>query len=405
MNGTEKLSVYTITLCNLRRRPFRTACLVFLVFLLSFVLFGGSLLAYSAAKGADNMAKRLGADLMVIPRESNQQFEGALLRSEPGTFYFDARWMDKIAGAPGVARVSPQLFVASLNAGCCTVPVQLIGFDPRTDFMVKPWIQTFLPGELRDGEIVVGGLVAARVGETLSFFGRPYRIAARLDRTGLGFDSSVFMNMNTAKNAVRDYVNNGGNFPQENAVSSIAVQLADGYTLRDVAANIYHEIGWEENGMTLVFGERLLATVADGLRTLLVFIGALAGLLWVLAMLVLGVVFSVSLSERRREFGIFRALGASRLRLASLILSESAMVSLVGSLAGIFASGLLVIPFRAYISRVIRMPSVQPVPAMLFLLALASFLVSFAAGPLASIASAIKAGRGETFTAIRVDGL
>ncbi|MDR1100583.1 MAG: ABC transporter permease, partial [Treponema sp.] len=115
MNGTEKLSTGAITWCNLRRRPFRTACLVFLVFLLSFVLFGGSLLAYSAAKGADNMAKRLGADLMVIPKESGQQFEGALLRSEPGTFYFDARWMDKIAGAAGVARASPQLFVASLN--------------------------------------------------------------------------------------------------------------------------------------------------------------------------------------------------------------------------------------------------------------------------------------------------
>ncbi|MDR1901658.1 MAG: FtsX-like permease family protein, partial [Treponema sp.] len=120
------------------------------------------------------------------------------------------------------------------------------------------------------------------------------------------------------------------------------------------------------------------------LVSLLSFIGTLVGILWILAILVLAVVFSVIIAERRREFGIFRALGASRFRLVSLIVSESALISFWGALTGIFLSGLLILPFRVYISRIINMPFVQPSLVVLLCIAAASFLVSFFAGPLAS---------------------
>jgi putative ABC transport system permease protein len=397
-----QLTFTDIALCNLKQRPFRTTSLVLLVTALSFVLFGGSLLAYSLIGGADGLAKRLGADILIVPKGYDQKVEGILLRGEPSAFYMEADWIGKIAAVEGVRAVSPQLFVASLSSDCCSVPIQLIGFDQETDFIIEPWIKTALPRRLSDDEIVIGGSITGKVGDTLKFFGRIYRVAAKMENTGTGFDASVFMNMTAAQNAVNDHTAIGGALPPpDGSISSLTVMVGRDSTVDGVIRDINRAFDYGNSGIVPVAAKTIIHNVSGSLRMLVTFVAALAVLLWLLSVLVLAIVFSVILNERRQEFGILRSLGATRKKLILLVFLESGIVSLSGGLGGVSLAALCLLPFRFYIRETVNLPYMQPSGEHVILIAAVSLLLSFAVGPLAALFSSVKIGRSEPYAVIR----
>jgi putative ABC transport system permease protein len=406
MNTIAPLTFFEIARTNLYARPFRSLCILALVAIIGFVLFSGSLIGMSLLNGVDSMAKRLGADLLIVPQGYDKTIEGILLRSEPAAFYMDEAWVPKIAAIQGVHAVSPQLFITSLNASCCAMPVQLIGFDGATDFVVGSWIQTALKRRLSDREIVIGSAISGPVGSSITFFNREYRIVGRLDRTGMGFDASVFMNMNSARGVAQDYQTQGGLVPPgDQSVSSILVSIDPGFSPQNVYDRIQQTFGYGNSGIVPVLSKNIINTVAGGLRSLIGFIILLAIMLWIGAILIVSILFSVTLGERLQEFGIFRVIGLSKKRLIILILSESALVSLAGGLTGILGALLIMLPFRTLISEVIGMPYMLPSISAFLLFLLLSLCLSCIIGPLASLYPAVKIGRMEVYTAIRRNGL
>jgi ABC-type transport system, involved in lipoprotein release, permease component len=399
MGKVQRFTFFDLVFCNLKRRPFRTAALAVLVSILSFVLFSGSLISLSLKNGTDGLSKRLGADILVVPKGYEQKTENVLLRGDPSTFYMDAAWTEKIAAAKGVRAASPQLFVASLNADCCSTKVQIIGFDQKTDFTVEPWIKSALPGALSIDEVVVGADVAGKVGGKLRFFDRDYVIAAKMDSTGTGFDTSVFMSFEAAERAKSDYTAKSGRELPKNAVSSVTVLLEDGYSAGDVAENISGIL--DKNKISLIVSQKIMSSVSGNLRATVRFVTALAALLWVLSVLVLGIVFSAVLNERKREFGILRSLGATRKKLSFLVLWESGILSLLGGVLGMAISALFLFPFQTLIQRTISMPYLQPSFWQFFAVTAASLVLSFAVGPISSLASVFKISGGDAYSVIR----
>jgi putative ABC transport system permease protein len=405
MKREARLTLSGIAFCNLKRKPFRAACLTALVAVLAFVLCGGSLITASLSNGAEGLARRLGADILVLPSGYDNVVEGILLRGEPSTCYMDAGWAEKVAAVQGVEAVSPQLFIASLVSSCCSMPVQLIGFRQDTDFIIAPWIKTYLPADLALDEIVVGGSIISNPGDRLTFFGRQYQIAAKMENTGTGFDASVFMNMAAARQAMHDYAaQSGASLPPEDAISSLIVRVEEGFSGNEVSRTINKEFGYGQSGIVVLAAKTIISSVSGGLRALTSFIVILGFLLWIISIFVLAIVFSVIVSERKQEFGILRSLGATRKKLVALVLIEAGMVSLAGGGLGIFLSALLVLPFRIYIQESVNMPYMQPSWAFLGLFMLLSLLISCAAGPLAALFPALKIGKSDPYTVIREGG-
>ncbi len=395
------LTTINIALNNLKRKPFRTVSLILLVSIFACVLFGGTVLSKSLENGMNNLSQRMGADILAVPYGYEADIQSALLRGEPSTFYFDAGTTEKIARVEGVGDVSPQLYIATLSAGCCAYPLQLIGFEPKTDFVIQPWMSSSLQSPLADGEIVIGSSINAEVGQKLKFFDQNFLIAARLEKTGMGFDTSVFMNLSTAKQVARESERLKAHPVAENAdlISSVMVKIKDGYDVKGVANNILQ--AYAKESMHVVTAKNMLSDISGSLRGLTTYIYILAGVLWVLAVGVLLIVFSVTVNGRKREFGIFRVLGAPRSKLVKLILCESSLLSVFGAVAGMIAAALIVFPFSTYISSLLGLPYLQPSYGSMFIAAALSFLISFAVGPLASAYSAIKIGRSEIYTALR----
>jgi putative ABC transport system permease protein len=399
--NTRPLTTPRIAAANLKRVFFRTACLSLFVALLSFTLFGGSLLLRSLENGVGNLSQRLGADILAVPAGYEAEMQSALLRGEPSAFYFPAGVADKIAGVRGVGCVSPQIYIATLNSGCCAYPLQLIGFDPETDFIIQPWISNSLNHPLADGEIVVGGSINALPGQKIKFYNRLFPVAARLDKTGMGFDTSVFMNLATAKQLTRESARLQGHplAESEDIISSVAVKIDSGYEAKAVANAILQ--AYAKENIHVVVAKNMISAIAGSLRGLSASLYLAAGLLWIFAAAALAIVFSVTLSSRAREFSIYRVLGAPRSKLVRLILWESSLTSLFGALAGIAAAALLFFPFSAYIKFLVGLPYLGPSLGATAAAAALTFLMSFIVGPLASAYGMIKIGRSEIYRTIR----
>ena len=191
-----------LSLENLKAKPVRTACLVLTAAALAFTLFGGSLLALNLRQGLAVVTQRFGADLMVVPEGAGEQAQSSLLNGSINYFYFDSGVAESVAGIEGVDRASPQFYLASLATECCDAPVQLIAYDPATDFVVQPWVAEKRSGAVGDGQLVIGSRIFAEANGTIKLFNHEYPVAAQLSGSASGLDTSIFMTMNTMRRMI-----------------------------------------------------------------------------------------------------------------------------------------------------------------------------------------------------------
>jgi putative ABC transport system permease protein len=90
----------------------------------------------------------------------------------------------------------------------------------------------------------------------------------------------------------------------------------------------------------------------------------------VLSVLLIGLVFSMAASERRRELGALRALGATRRFVFQSLLSEAGILALTGAAIGLGLATLVTYLFRNFIISSLGLPFILPPP-----LSLAGFMV------------------------------
>lgn len=317
---------------NLRRRPARSAVLVAAIAL----LVAGLVFAASAVRrveaGVRRAADRLGADLLVVPAGSRGAAEDVLLDSAVKTFYMDGSVADRVRALKGVARVTTQTYLATIPGGCCDVPETIVvAFDPETDFVVSPWLEGHLGRRLGPGEAVVGAESAfnIRVGLTQvdgRIFGKVFRIAGVLDRTGTGLDTAIFVDARGAGELLR----RSPAKPPPGAVSIVFARVEDGVDPARVADAIEDTILEADGVARRDVGQRVLRALAAVGRVILVALGLGA----LLAGALTWAVFSGVATERVREVGLMRAIGAAESHVVRLFLLEVVLVGAIGSALG-----------------------------------------------------------------------
>ncbi len=397
----QEITIANLAWRNIQRRPFRSCCLIIIIMLFSATLFGGSVLMKNLSLGISGMANRLGADILVVPYGYEKNLEVALLRGEPSSFYLKANLMDKIKVIKGVEAVSPQLFIASLSAGCCTSKVQLIGFDQQSDFVIKPWLQTQLSQPLTDQQVVVGSKITSNVGDEIKFFNHPFKIAAKMDSTGMGFDTSVFMTIPAAQSLMKSAnLIEGDTDHFVNYVSSIFVKVDPDYQPKDVVNQMMPKYAIDYN-IDFVITKGMLSNISKWLNGFSTIVYSLSAIFWLLAIIVIFVIFSSSLNERKREISLLRILGASRSDLVKMLLRESLIISALGGIVGIVIAGVLIYAFSLLICQSIGLPCVNISITDGLIYALLVFLLTLIIGPLSSIYSALSLTKFDTYQTLR----
>jgi putative ABC transport system permease protein len=396
------LSTFYIALNNLNHHPFRTVSLIALVAVTAFLISGGTLLGVSLQSGVDSTRQRLGADAMIVPLGAERDIEGALLQGKPGTFYLRGDTARRLQSADGVERASAQLFIATFDSEHCAFPLQIIGYDPETDFVVAPWLAAKVPGGPGYGEVIMGSDINLAVGKKLLLFGSDFQTIGRLEKTGMGFDVSVFVNMETARALVDEYRSYVGAIPvpdDTGAVSAVMVDIAKGYETAAFAKNLREN--FRNDSISIVLPQAMIDSLGRNLNLTLMILRLLLTVLWLLSVTVLAIVFMVALNERKREFGMLRALGANKGKITGIILAEASLIGAAGALLGVGSLCLLVFPFNALIESKLEAEYLLPPAPETALILLCGFGISLAMGPLASIFSAVRLGRGDAFSVIR----
>ena len=388
---------------NLSRRPVRTAALILLAAFLSFSVFVGSMIVLSLQNGLESYESRLGADIVVVPYEarSHGTLESILLQGIPGYFYMDEPYLDQVRAISGVESASPQFYLASASAGCCSVAVQIIGFDPDTDFSIQPWIRESYSRDLGDGDVIVGSGITVPKNRTLRFYNQDCRVVASLDQTGTGLDTAVYANMNTIQALMAgsqaegfDYF--GGADPQR-TISSIMVKVKDGCSIESVANDINIHVRHVEATQA----KTMVSSIAGGLTNVSRIIGGLTAMIWALAIVILILAFVMISHERTREFAILRVMGASQRMLSGLLRWEAAFISLVGAVLGVAVGALVVFPFSSLIRGKLDLPYLMPGSGVVLGLLVGSVVLAVAAGSLTSAISAYRISRIDTGLILR----
>ncbi|MCR4394202.1 MAG: FtsX-like permease family protein, partial [Dehalococcoidales bacterium] len=358
---------------NIRKSGFRSLAIFLAVTGISGFLLTTTLIIAGARFSLDSGLRRLGADILVVPQGAQSKVESALLMGKPADVWMSKDNLQKIASVPGVEAVSPQIYLTSMyNSPCCSVSEMfIIVYDPETDFTLTPWLEKYLGRPLYRGEVIGGTYIFVPEGsEYIELYGYNTKLVGNLEPTGTGIDQTLFMSLDTAVEMSRISKTSAMEELKINPdqISAIMVKVAHGEDTHQVALNIIKAA----KGTFPIESPKLFGTFRNQMNGLLWGFFAITIIIWALAVILIGIIFSMAANERRREIAVLRAIGATRGFIFLSVLVEAGLLATGGAVTGIAASSFLLYVFRDVIAGSLKMPFLFP--------SLASFAGLFCAG-------------------------
>jgi len=335
-----------MALQNLWRREARTLLLLAGVAICSGAVFTGDVLMRSIETSMSVGFTRLGADMLVVPAGALTNITAALLTAEPTDQTFDDSDLAHLQAIKGVQKLAPQLVFRTDASGYGGKgeTVDVIAFDPARDFTIQPWLEQRLNRPIRKGDIIVGGRREDALGTKLLLFESPVTVYGRLGKTGVGtHERALFMTFETlAEMRLAMQRICGQQAPlAPNKLSGALLQLSPGATSQQVRFAVLANFP----RVKVVAGESMLASIRQGLEAMVNGMLVLVAIMFVSIALMLSVLFSAIIAERKRELGVLRAMGARRRQIMGMLLTEAGVATAVGGLLGV---GLGLLLMRVY---------------------------------------------------------
>lgn len=381
-----RLTIFDIAWKNVKSRVYRSGIMVFFIFVITATLFTCMVMLASMESGIESTSKRLGADIVVVPERYYSSIENALFTGEPCTVYFDKAWIERLEEVKGVESTSSQLFLATLGTDCCESMSQLIAFDEAQDFVVSPWIKENTDKNLTAQEIVVGSDLGLTEGEEVSYYGVDFTVAGVLDESGMGYDHSVFMNYNGAERVINSEIaKNFLTLQDAESISMVNIKVKDGYSLEEVSA----AISAKYDDIAVYTTSKMLGNIEKSVNGFSVYCKVISVILIVLSTIAVMSIFSITVNERKRECGIYVLFGTSKKQLIKIILVEAVIITVIGTLAGIVASGVTLFSFQNLIAAKIEIPFLKLDLGKIMEIALKCMLITFGMGCVSTIYSLV----------------
>lgn len=396
------MTLTQFALKDISRNEFRSWMVFASALLVAGLVLAAALLLQGTSDSLRLTQNRLGADILVVPQGSEARVENALLMGTATSSWMPAANVDRISDVPGVSVASPQMYLASLaGASCCSVSSMfIVAFEPETDFTVQPWLEDEIGGSLDVGEAVGGAFVSVPADEEgIRIYGYPLTLASTLEPTGGNLDQSMFLTFETAREVARRSVTDAEQPLEipEDSVSSVLVRVEEGADPQTVAGAILSSVP----GVGVVMSPEMFDTFRDQIATIRGGLLLALGLTVVMSLMLIAVVFSMATHERRREIGVWRALGATRRHVVWALVVQAVILSALGGVIGVALSAYGMFLFHDYIVGRIGVPFLFPsLPALVPLL-LVGLFVAVMTAMLASLAPAVRVSNQDPASAMR----
>jgi putative ABC transport system permease protein len=358
---------------NIRGRKFRSALIVIFITLLAGLMLSSTLVLSGMVSGLRTGMERLGADILIVPQRGWEEgmAKGALLGSELVIGYWmPADNLDRIAGVEGVEQVSPQLCLRPLtgNPFSSTGFLFSVAFDPETDFTIQPWLAKKLDRPLGLWEAIGGNCVTVPQGASMTLDGYQFDLVGKLLPTGMWLDEAIFFSLETAEAMVREPEISSTIISPDmppNPLSAIMVKVKPGYSIEQVALEIIMTVP----GTGAIRGVHIMRILQAQRAGLLKTLFVTLGIVWALAIMLTGLIFSLMVTERQREIGMLRAVGASRNFIFRLFLTESSSLAMGGAIIGVILGAIIVYAIKSWLTSTLEIEFLVPsLPALLALM-------------------------------------
>ncbi len=176
------------------------------------------------------------------------------------------------------------------------------------------------------------------VGQRIRMNGRQFTVIGVLESrggTGIGQDFQALVPITTAYYRLSGQRTTQGGV----TVQSITAQVLDEESMDaatrqiDTVLRLRHRIT-EDSDFTIVSQQEIIETVEETTETFVIFLGAIAGISLVVGGIGIMNIMLVSVTERTREIGIRKAMGAKRRDILFQFVAEATVLSIGGGLLG-----------------------------------------------------------------------
>jgi putative ABC transport system permease protein len=307
-----------------------------------------------AQHAIDTQINSLGTNLLFVsPGAANSEGVRQAQGSSQTLTYEDALALNDPQNLPAVAGVAPEVRAFG--------QVVYQGNNANTPIAgVTPDYQSVRNYNVQSGEFinqanitsrslvaVIGANVASElftggedpVGQTIRINNVPFRVIGVLEsKGGSGFgnqDDQVLVPLTTAITRLQR-----NRFGSGNVISQISVQVVDANQMDPATQQISevlrqrHHIRYEDD-FTIRSQQDILASANQITGVMTLFLGGVAGISLLVGGIGIMNIMLVSVTERTREIGIRKAIGATRQNVLGQFLTEATILSVLGGLIGI----------------------------------------------------------------------
>jgi putative ABC transport system permease protein len=402
MRHPPEFKFFSLVVQNLKNRPYRNIATIFAFAVIAATLFSSQYLVDGAKQSLDSGMSRMGADILVVPEEYAGAGQTVILIGQPNSFFFNDSGFLTISRVPGVAKASPQIYIATLFASCCAAPVQMIAIDQENDFTVSPWLKANPGVKMGKDDMIIGSSILQNTGNDLIFYGHAFHVVGILERTGTGIDNSVFVRFEDAYimadeselKATKKLTIPPGK------VSAVLVKVDPGASPSEVASMIQDQV----LGTKTLTPDGLLNAVSGQLSAVTRILYGSTLAVMVVSIPLLGIISAMVARERSRELAILQALGATKGYLMRLTLAESFSLSIFGGFLGMGAAAVILLGFENFIASSLKIPFAIPSPLAILVSGGSALLLVIVTGGIASLYPAILITRSDPYDTIRRGG-
>ncbi len=386
-----------LSLKEWRRRPLRTGVTAAGVAIAIAALF--SLLTFQRGyqDGVRRELDRLGAHVLVVPKGCPFDAASIALHGANWPCYLKQSYLEQVRAVSGVAAAAPCFMAAVYDpAGNGTV---YVGVETNILSLRRAWkIHGNFPAQ--DREVLAGAEIARRngwkPGDIVQLPGLPVvsfgRVAGILEPTHGADDTFIYLRFGDAQ-AV---------FHHPGEMTHVLVQLKDPNDLDRAVTQLRGcDAGLAMNVVPLAHVYHTIQSLANSTRLLL-------GCIAIVALLVAATGVSntilMAVTERSREIGVLRAIGASRGNVFRLVWLETLQVCVSGAIAGIAIAFLASRGIESWIRS--QLP-ISPAGALIhwdWRIAAGCVACAIVLGSLAGFLPAWRAAGVSPMTAIRASG-
>jgi putative ABC transport system permease protein len=266
-----------------------------------------------------------------------------------------------------VGTTAAVLSIGNFSYGSATSQVQVLGVLPNFA-QIRKWKEQrgrFIEDADNGGRlrvIVIGPTLEKdlfpneeSIGKTIKLNGTPFRVIGVSEAKGSTFagdqDAIAFIPLTTAQERVfqAQFQSKTG----EKIVSTIGVQgLSESFqeeikeSMRQTLRERHRLQPGDKDDFTIISQNELLTTFGAVIGVLTIFLGAIAGISLLVGGIGIMNIMLVSVTERTREIGLRKAIGAKRRTILTQFLIEAIVLSFLGGVIGIMLGGVIAFGIR-----------------------------------------------------------